>query len=322
MIDSYIEQEHHYVPRGYFRPWENADRKVVVYQRKNGHVLPPYLQSTKSICVKPGLYAYTDSVKPEVRNVLEETLFQRIDSEAARVLGILNKCDSISDVSNEDIHAFAFFLASLRIRTPEFFEMYSKSTGRRLRKLVFDSEDDPDLRDSILENKGREFLAKDLMSGKLVNAISGMRWTIISIPEQVGISLLTSDRPLISNWANKDMHLLALPISPSRAIVASSNHAEIDHIMRFNKRRFAEVMNISTTEQAQAKAFAADKSHSLRFFERRLGVRHSTLPFAASFDPELIDRRIEEAAQAEVRQATDMIAQLARKAIRNIKDRP
>ena len=315
---GYVEQEHHYVPRGYFRPWENANRKVVVYERIGNRVVPPYLKSTKKICVKPGLYAYTASVKPEIRNVLEEKLFQRIDSEAARVLRILNSCDNVDDISNEDFHAFSFFLVSLRVRTPEFFEENAKLTERKLRQLIMNAEDDPAVQDlrlslkgtsfiqfsekyhlHIIENKGRELLAENLMNGRLVKHISGMHWTVISIPERAGISLVTSDRPLISKWANDTIGLLALPISPSRVFFACSNEADIDRLIHSDRRRLAQQVNIDTVQQAKAKAFAVDQSHSLRFFERRLGTRHSILPFSTSVDPELLDRRISEAAQLE-----------------------
>jgi hypothetical protein len=225
-ITGYIQQEHHYVPRGYFRPWEQGDRKVVVYERIDGKIIGPYLQSTKKICVKPGLYAYTESVIPEQRNVLEEKMFQRIDSKAARVLTILNNCDSVQEVSDRDMHAFMLFLVSLRVRTPEFFEQNAQSTERRLRKLIIDAENDP--------------------------------------------------------------------------AVAASRESDIDKYARYDKRRFVEQVNIGTVSQAKSKAFAADRGHALRFFERRLGVFHSSLPFSTLVDPELLDRRINEAAYEEM----------------------
>lgn len=318
IASGYVEQQHHYVPRGYFRPWELRNRRIFVYERIDGHVVTPYLQSTKSICVQAGLYAYTDSVKPDRRNVLEEKLFQRIDSEAARVLGILNVCDDVNDVSPEDFHAFAMFLVSLRVRTPEFFEGSAIMAERKLRRLIIDAEDDPEVQDlrvslngkpfieiaekhhrPILENKGRELLAEALMSGKLVKHFDGMHWTVIQIPDRAGVSLVTSDRPLISRMSNDTIRVLALPISPNRVFVACAEARDLDKLIGYNKRKLAQQTNISVIQQAKAKAFAADKSHALWFFERRLGVHHSILPFSTDVDPDLLDRKITEAAYAE-----------------------
>lgn len=263
---GYIEQAHHYVPRAYFKPWEQSDRKVIVYERKGGGIIPPYLQSTKKICVQPGLYAYSAAVIPERRNVLEESMFQKIDCDAARVLKLLNSCADISDVSGSDLNSFGLFLVSLRIRTPEFFQGIAASAEFRLRKLIQEAEKDPANQDlleefqeksfleiaeqyfrPVLENKGREVLAKGLISGKFMESISGMFCAVVNI-ERSGISLLTSDRPLVTKWRDNQVRMLAIPISPKRAFIAFSKAEELDKAVRKDKRSFAELSNISVIQ--------------------------------------------------------------------------
>ncbi len=73
---------------------------------------------------------------------------------------------------------------------------------------------------------------------------------------------------------------MALPISPHCLFIGSDNEESIAKLSRYNKKKLAEQANISSIQQAQAKAFAVDARHSMRLFERRLGKLHSILPSA------------------------------------------
>lgn len=327
---GYKEQAHHYVPRAYFKPWANLERKVIVYERKGGRILPPYLQSTRKICVQPGLYAYSAAVIPERRNVLEEGMFQKIDSDAAKVLNLLNSCTDISEISESDLGSFGLFLVSLRIRTPEFFQGIAASAEFRLRKLILEAEKDPAAQDLLeefkgrsfveiaeeyfrpaLENKGYESLMQGLISGRFMEPIWGMNCSVVDV-KKFGMTLLTSDRPLVTKWENNRLEMMTIPISPQRAFVAFAKEDDLDRVVRKDKRSFAELSNISVIQQAKTKAFASDKNHSIRFFERRLGKSYSILPFSFPVDPELLDRRIAEEQYLEEQERRKLIVEAIR----------
>jgi Protein of unknown function (DUF4238) len=88
--------DHHYVPRSYFKPWADSNKELIVYERKNNDVLPPYRRSTKSICMIRGLYSYSPDVEASKRNAIEQKLLSRIDNDGARVLQKLYKPNGIA----------------------------------------------------------------------------------------------------------------------------------------------------------------------------------------------------------------------------------
>ena len=126
--------DHHYVPRAFFKPWANNEKKLIVYEKKNSLILPPYMQSTKSICVHKGLYSYTSSVEEQKRNVIESKLFSLIDNNAAKILAELRKINGLVKISDQHRYEFAVFLVSLRLRMPEVFLSNAKDSRSTLEK--------------------------------------------------------------------------------------------------------------------------------------------------------------------------------------------
>ena len=138
-----IPKEHHYVPRSFFKPWANHVQELIVYERKNGIVLPPYRQFTKPICVQASLYSYTDDVEETRRNALEQRLFSIVDTDGASVLRKLQIIDGAVKLSENDRYSFAIFINSLRIRTPESIKYNSQNTENVLREAL--KRNDPKL---------------------------------------------------------------------------------------------------------------------------------------------------------------------------------
>jgi Protein of unknown function (DUF4238) len=289
---------HHFVPRSYFKPWADSERKLIVYERKNHKVLPPYKKSTRSICFIKGLYSYSSAVEEVKRQAIEQKLLSKIDNDGAKVLQKMNSLPSELSLTDQDRYNFAVFINSLILRTPEAFT-YAVNRGKIILRRGLE-EEDPHLtfteikkilygltltewfekyQPILLENFGAEQMASLFLEDKFVNQIRQLHWTVVerSSPDT---HLLTSDRPLI-RLGNKDdgNSGFALAISPRRVFFATADPASLKDVLEMSTKRFVRAMNISTIEQAKSMAFALDKSHSHNFFENRLGTNHSLLPW-------------------------------------------
>lgn len=293
-------KDHHYVPRGFFKPWANGIQKVVVYERKNGVVIPPYLQSTKSICVQPGLYSYTDDVEKTRRNALEQRLFSIVDTDGASVLRELQTLDGVVKLSVNDRNGFAIFINSLRIRTPESIKYNSQNAEAVLREAL--QRNDPKLEEqeikeqldgltllewtektqpALLKNKGRELIDQFILGKQFVSRIYNMTWLVVK-RESTSTNLLSSDRPLILMGKQSENNLgFALSISPNRIFLASSKPESLQHFLERPQTDAIRHMNALTIQQAKSKAFSNNKNHTLRFFQNRLGKHHRILPWVS-----------------------------------------
>lgn len=284
-------KDHHYVPRAFFQPWADKFKKVIVYERKEGEVLLPYRQSTRSICVKTGLYSYTDSVQEQKRNIIEQNLFKLIDDKANTVLKKLYATDGVADLTEQQKRDFAAFIISLRTRTPEAFQCNAQNAEKILREEL--QRNDPELKEDgsllewaeknfriILENYGREVTAGCIIDDKLVSPIMRMQWVVLKRTADA-TNLLSSDRPLIfqGNMNSGDSGF-ALAISPDRILIAANKLQSLEKVAALSPKVLIKKMNISTIQQAKNKAFAIDYSHSIEFFRNRLGMRHDILPWA------------------------------------------
>ena len=290
-------RKHHYVPRVYFKPWEDKRRQVLVYERKNGIVLPPYWQSTKVICVEKDLYSYTDRVKDEYRYVIEKNLFSVVDDRVTKVLAKMIAEGSTKNITDEERVNFSVFLLSLRARTPEMVKGNAIQGEKEFREKLVLLEDDPELQQmkpflkgdtivgfaeknyqGLIENKGRETLAKFIVGEEFYRPIYQMSWMVIPYPPVTPAPLLTSDRPLIVISKDGAPFYVGLPISPYHYFSACSSTDKLDQIIKHDRKKLAQQINISSIQQAKAKAFAKDTGHSMQFFKNRLGKHHSILP--------------------------------------------
>jgi hypothetical protein len=269
-----------------------------VYQRKNGSVLPPFRSSTRAICCVEKLYSYSNSVAEDERQLIEQKLLLKIDDSAAKALQKLRKPNGIAAITNQDRYDFAVFLNSLRLRTPE-----AMAYGAKRGKAILDQRLKGDeahlkfneigkmlnglsLRDwfqknqpQLMQNFGIEQMASLFFNPKLVHLIANMSWTVLNKSSQDSY-FLTSDRPLIilGNLALGNLGL-ALSISPTQVFLASQNSETTRSFFDMSSNQFTREINISTIRQAECRAFALDKRHSLNFFEKRLGTHHNLLPW-------------------------------------------
>jgi hypothetical protein len=206
--------------------------------------------------------------------------------------------DGPVNLSNQERYYFAVFVNSLRIRTPEAFQSNAASAEKILRERLI--ENDPRLEEEeiksaldgqtllewtekyhkvILENIGYEYMAKFIIDDKFVTPIQHMHWLVVKRTSDIS-NLLTSDRPLVLIGSFKSNNFgFAIAISPERVFIVTRSLDSLTRVLKFSAEKFIEEMNKSTIQQAKSKAFAKDKSHSLRFFERRLGVEHQLLPW-------------------------------------------
>jgi hypothetical protein len=132
---------------------------------------------------------------------------------------------------------------------------------------------------TLLKNVGHELLAKFIVEPKFVDRVVHMHWTVLERSSTTAY-FVTSDRPLVLLGGLKTQDLgFALAISTNQVFLATSNPNSVRHLLNLTSNRFIYQMNTSTIQQAKSMAFTADKSHSFSFFQNRLGVHHSLLPW-------------------------------------------
>lgn len=297
-------KEHHYVPRRFFKPWANEHKKLWVYEKKAGRIIPPYRQSTKVICVKENLYAYTDTVARDRKYIIENKLMSVIDSIGGGIINHLLQQNGMINVTDSQRYDFSVFLVSLRLRTPEAIKASLEQTQDVLRQnlMAYDPEIEKlaqqgiidkehgllkwteKNKPEILENFGLELMAKFFVDRNFVMPIFNMYWAVIDTAK-AGIDLITCDRPMIVYAGHDKPNFgVAIALSPDKAFFASKDIETVRRILRLDRRKFAKNINISTVQQAHSKAFALKPSHSPRFFENRLGTHNYILPYADYFD--------------------------------------
>jgi Protein of unknown function (DUF4238) len=290
---------HHFVPRNYFKPWADCEQKLVVYERRDGVVFPPYKRSTKSICVRRGLYSYSFEVEEANRQAIEQKLLSKIDNDGALVLQKMNASTGNPSLTDQERYNFAVFINSLILRTPEAFKYGTKKGEIILRRVL--EEEDPHLKFTEIKkilngltlpewfekhqpvfwrNFGSEQMANLFFEPRFVSRFMQMHWIVLerSSPDAY---LLTSDRPLIMFGNSNDKNFgVALTVSPRRVFLATADHGSLKSVLELKTKQFIRVMNTSTIQQAESMAFALDRSHSLNFFEKQLGTNHFSLPWA------------------------------------------
>ena len=107
--------KHYYVPQFFLKRWVDAVDKVHVFQVRNGSI-SSRARSPEYTGFEYDLYGLVANALGVGQDHLEKRLFGPIDSNAAIVLGKLERHEMLS----EDEHAaWTFFLSSLRMRQPD-----------------------------------------------------------------------------------------------------------------------------------------------------------------------------------------------------------
>ena len=284
--------KHHFVPQFLLRAWADTteDAKVEVFRLDLPHV-----HSSRR---KPEYTGYEDNLytltKPAVLGVeqqaVEAEFLQRVDSEGAKLLCKLYTT-GLADLKPQDRGSWVSFILSLLFRTPDAVSWLRANASDVLKSslnerpeeydAIADTFDPPTLAGFVekgfpgyIEDFGMMSLGKLICDRGHSEKILRMKWWLSDFGGQRN-HLLLSDRPCIltTNIHNPDL-VLALPISPWKAFMASNTCRIASIIRRQRPQNLLVQINESSLRQANRRVYARDAS-PLRFISDRLAKRNS-----------------------------------------------
>jgi hypothetical protein len=225
---------------------------------------------------------------------MEKVFMSAVDNTAAQALQYLAKGLDASEMPERARMAWARFLYSLILRTPEHLE-WARLKLKEMQVEIVDAErelylskrterDPPtfeEFRQAYLSNPDNQaptrFLHRFISNGPATNHIMRMRWSIASFKKTKHL-LLTSDRPLVmtNGFSKIDGHL-AIPISPTQLFLAANNEQIEKHIHGMPQDELIKVMNLRIVEQARKFVYGRDDQQH-RFVSNRFGAMKPSTP--------------------------------------------
>lgn len=280
------EGKHHYIPVLYLKQWAGSDRKVCEFKRRYGGVLPRRVHPDSTGYVH-GLNT-VPNLPPEEAQYIETEYLQKLDHKASLALEKLITGSSLrTETSPMLTVAWASFLYSLILRTPEVLSIMQDRFDKTRADLASMSEDSRTITDddgnerTIVVHqkdiKAPEFLPTFLSSKLVIRGLAAMQWAVKSV-RGAKHALLTSDRPVImTNGLAKPTDHLALPLSPMMLFFATNSQETHNSIASMTANQLVETSNNKVAEQAVKFVYGVDDSQ-LRFVVNRFGKRVQSTP--------------------------------------------
>ena len=189
-------------------------------------------------------------------------------------------------ITHEQRCSWVWFIMSLCTRTPEAISLLDIQGPHHLQAslielpeeylAICDPTDPRTLVEytdkhlpGLMENFGKLSLDKVIYNPRVGDKILSMKWWLWNFAEQRN-HLVLSDRPCIFTTTIDDPNLMtALPISPSKAFVATRSDRVSNLIRQLNPRALLTKMKESSIGQARQRVYALDESPR-RFICNRL----------------------------------------------------
>lgn len=284
---------HHYVPQFLLRPWteDSLDKKIEVFRLDLNHA-PSSRHAPKHTGYEEDLYAL---IKPIVAGVdqqaVEKQFLMRVDNLGADARTKLHN-EGLRALTKEDRVDWARFLMSLRIRQPDTVRKLRIDSTEHLRATLATQpeqyeelaglEDPPTLTQwiekhfpGVIENFGLSFFHELVDNENIGGQLLRMKWWIWDFSD-VPYDLLLADHPCIFTTGIDATNLVvALPISPWKAFMATQSDRTSDLLRRQRPRDLAMRINESSLSHARVRIYARDQSPS-RFIRNRLWMRQPT----------------------------------------------
>ncbi len=231
------------------------------------------------------LYRYPDNAQAN-EQWLEQRVFQRIDSMASPVLGLMLQANP-RNLSPTELSHWSLLVRSLMHRTPENL----RSTKAALARI--DDRLNDEIRENYVEIRGpgdpetyaeyatalhaddQERAALRLLPGVMTNPRIGtfminMKWRIFTQGSDCP-SLLMSDDPVArTNGIGNPGGHLAMPLSPEKLLVMAESDDAMVSIQALKPKALFAAMNTWTVESARRFVVAADRQQE-RFIRNRFG---------------------------------------------------
>jgi hypothetical protein len=225
---------------------------------------------------------------------MEKVFMSAVDGTAASALEYMLKRKEDGDIPDPIKAAWARFIYSLILRTPEHLiwaqaklkEMQPEMVdAERDRYLLMRTEADPqtfeEFREQFLNDPRQvdpnRHLHRFISNGFAAQHIMSMRWSTAYFPN-TRFSLLTSDRPLVmtNGFAGTDGHF-AIPISPRHLFLGANSEQIETRIKAMPPDEIVKTMNIRVVEQAR-KFVYGENDKPLRFVRNHFGKKLQSTP--------------------------------------------
>jgi hypothetical protein len=185
-------------------------------------------------------------------------------------------------------HSWTRFILSLMVRYPEAIDAMKRQLRENVQKVYAETrkQTDPPTFEEYEAVNGTEEMARlhgkllmDLMQdSRMGRLIFGMHWGVIAFSKYER-SLLTSDRPVVTNVFAIGANHVCLPIGPDRLFCACETEVAERQMRRLDPGQVMRIMNDEVAKRAFKYVYGQDDSQ-LRFVENRLGRRaQKPVPF-------------------------------------------
>lgn len=286
-----ISRKHHYIPVFYLKQWVGPDGKLCEFSRPYKEVKPRRTHPDGT-AYERNLYTVPE-LPPERADAIERIFMKSADDLAARALQSLRR-HRLAELTTRDRAAWARFIYSLVLRTPEYLARATRLIAEKMEESV------DEVKDVYEERRGpgdpktfEEFRAKFLTSPynmspnrvlhhlidseRVIQHICSMRWDT-ALFHDLPHSFLTSDRPVImtNGLAVPEAHIV-MPISPDQLFVATLDETSFKNIQSMPTKLLAHRVNSRVAEQARRFVYGVD-DRQLRFISNRLGKKTPAYP--------------------------------------------
>jgi Protein of unknown function (DUF4238) len=260
--------KHHYIPVFYLNEWTRPDGRLTEFSRPTGKDVIPRNTSPKGTGYVRGLYRL-DHLTEDAAEAYERLFFSTVDNTAKDSLDILlgRRLVRFDDRSHS---AWSRFVLGLLFRNPEriaatrkYIEDFSLDNYDQ-DKLAYNAQkgdDDPDYLEYLVRQA--TYLAVDwtkdmLQSPRLGPHLNNMLWKVRDVSGN-GLTLFTSDRPVVmTNGVGYDWSNIVVPLSPTKAFVATNTTEVMNTIMTMPGVQFIIESNRRVLRYAQKYAWAVD----------------------------------------------------------------
>ena len=278
-------EKHHYLPVFYLKQWAGSDGRLCEFSRPYKSVKPRRSHPGGTGYVR-GLYKI-EGLPEETMNAIETKFLKPTDGLASASLKML-AADRPFVKPAQMRYSWTRFILSLMVRYPEAIDAMKRRLQEAVQKAYVETRKDTDpatFEEYEAVNGTKEMaslhgkLLMDLMQdSRMGRLIFSMHWGVIAFTRSEH-TLLTSDRPVISNTFPLDANHVCLPIGPERLFFACETEMAERQMQRLDPRHIMRTMNDEIAKRAFRYIYG-DDDRQLRFVENRLGrTMQKPVPF-------------------------------------------